>query len=379
MIIKSFLNWVQYAPSGSRAQAAGALVRASLYSELESSEYSEAEAALTFLLDDRDVAVRIALAEAFGAAKIVPSHIISALLVDEDEVALPLLSGATTIPEGELVDLVATGSTQRCVAVASRPEITVGLSAAICEVACEEACVALLANEKAEITPNSMERVVARFGESRDVKDALMSRDDVPLQIRHMMLRRYTEGLGDHPQVLGARNMRAPEQLVADAQDRSTISLAWSASDKELHGLVEHLVVSAQMTSVLLLRSAVTGCFNLLTSSLARLSDYEEDQVFDALATPFGASLRRVLSAAGLPDRTHALFQECIASWQRVENMQIDHWSKSRIVAGDLIALEDELGIEDLGDLQDLLHRLSNEAARESARTRVAEMLSDVA
>lgn len=173
--------------------------------------------------------------------------------------------------------------------------------------------------------------------------------------------------------------MRAPEQLVADAQDRSTISLAWSASDKELQGLVEHLVVSAQMTSVLLLRAAVTGCFNLLTSSLSRLSEYDEDQVFDALATPFSPALRRVLSAAGLPDRTHALFQECIASWQRVENMQIDHWSKSRIVAGDLIALEDELGIEDLGDLQDLLHRLSNEAARESARTRVAEMLSDVA
>ncbi|MES0870315.1 DUF2336 domain-containing protein [Pseudovibrio sp. SCP19] len=379
MIIKSFLNWVQYAPSGSRAQAAGALARAFLYSDLEGSEHSEAEAALTFLLDDRDVAVRVALAEAFGAAKVVPAHIISALLVDEDEVALPLLSGATEIPEGELVDLVATGSARRCVAVASRPDISVGLSAAICEVACEEACAALLSNEKAELTSSSMERIVARFGESRDVKDALMSRDDVPLQIRHMMLRRYTESLGDHPQVLGARNMRAPEQLVADAQDRSTISLAWSASDKELQGLVEHLVVSAQMTSVLLLRAAVTGCFNLLTNSLSRLSEYDEDQVFDALATPFSPALRRVLSAAGLPDRTHALFQECIASWQRVENMQIDHWSKSRIVAGDLIALEDELGIEDLGDLQDLLHRLSNEAARESARTRVAEMLSDVA
>lgn len=133
------------------------------------------------------------------------------------------------------------------------------------------------------------------------------------------------------------------------------------------------------MTSVLLLRAAVTGCFNLLTSSLARLSEYDEEQVFNALAKPFGAALPRILSAAGLPDRTHALFQECIASWQRVESMEIDHWSKSRLVVGDLIALEDDLGIEDLGDLQDLLHRLSNEAARESARSRVALMLSDVA
>ncbi|GHB33164.1 hypothetical protein GCM10007094_22720 [Pseudovibrio japonicus] len=379
MIIKSFLHWVQYAPSGSRAQAAGALARAFLYSDLDGSEREEAEAALTFLLDDHDVAVRVALAEVFGAVWVVPAHILSALLVDEDEVALPLLSGFTTIPEGELVDLVATGSADRCVAVASRAEISVSLSAAICEVACEEACVALLANNTAQITSSSMERIVGRFGGSRDVKDALMSRDDVPLQTRHMMLRRYTESLRDHPQVLGARNMRAPEQLVADAQDRSTISLAWSASDRELPGLVEHLVVSAQMTSVLLLRAAVTGCFNLLTSSLARLSEYDQEQVFDALASPFGAVLPRILSAAGLPVRTHALFQECIASWQRVETMEIDHWSKSRLVVADLIALEDDLGIEDLGDLQDLLHRLSNEAARESARTRVALMMSDVA
>lgn len=379
MIIKSFLNWVQYAPSGSRAQAAGALARAFLYTDLVGSEYDEAEAALTFLLDDRDVAVRVALSEAFGGAEVVPQHILSALLVDEDVVALPLLSGATIIPENELIDLVATGSAQRCGAVASRPNISVSLAAAICEVACESACAALLSNSKAEISGTSMERVVERFGDSRDVKDALMLREDVPLQVRHMMLRRYTESLNNHPQVLGARNMRAPEQLVADAQDRSTISLAWSASEKEVYGLVEHLVVSAQMTSVLLLRAAVTGCFNLLTSSLARLSGHDDDEVFDALGTPYGSSLRRVLSAAGLPDRTHGLFQECISSWQRVENMQTDHWAKSRIVAGDLIALEDDLGIEDLGDLQDLLHRLSNEAARESARARVAEMLSDVA
>ncbi len=379
MIIKSFLSWVQYAPSGSRAQAAGALARAFLYSELDGTEYSEAEAALTYLLDDRDVRVRIALSEALGAAKEVPAHIISALLVDEDEVALPLLSGLTDIADGELIDLVATGSVRRCVAVAGREAVSVGLSAAICEVGSEEVCATLLSNRSAQITGSSMERVVERFGESRDVKDALMFRDDVPLQIRHMMLRRYTESLGEHPQVLGAHNVRAPEQLVADAQDRSTISLAWSASDKELSGLIEHLIGSAQMTSVLLLRSAVSGCFNFLSSSLMRLSGYDEDEVFDALASPFGNQLRRILSAAGLPDRTHALFQECIASWQRVETMQVDHWSKSRIVAGDLIALEDELGIEELGDLQDLLHRLSNEAARESARARVSEMLSEVA
>lgn len=379
MIIKSFLSWVQSAPGGSRAQAAGALARAYLYSNLSPAEHEEAEAALTFLLDDQEVIVRVALAEAFGGAENAPHHIVSALLLDEDEVAMPILSGSVHIPEHELIDLVATETVERCVAVARRPGVSIGLAAAICEVACAEACTALLVNERVDVTLTSLQRIVERFGENRDVKDALMAREGVPLQIRHMMLRRYTESLRAHPQVLGARTTRAPEQLVADAQDRSTITLAWNASDAELDGLVEHLVVSGQMTSVLLLRAAITGCFNLLNASLARLSGFDGADVFEALGRPYEGQLRKVLSKAGLPERTHALFQECFQSWQRVETLQIDHWAKSRMVVSDLIELQEEMQIEELGDLQDLLYRLSNETARESARNRVSTLLGKVA
>ena len=379
MIIKSFLGWMESAPTGSRAQAAGALARAYLYSDMDWAEREDAEAALTFLLDDSDPVVRVALAVAFGGAAEAPSHIISALLLDEDEVAMPLLSGSVHIPEHDLIDIVATETVERCVAVAQRPRLSVGLAAAICEVACAEACAALLSNETVDITRTSLQRLVERFGDNRAVKDALMARAGVPLQIRHMMLRCYTESLCEHPQVLGARMTRAPEQLVADAQDRSTIMLAWTASEVELEGLVEHLVVSGQMTSVLLLRAAITGCFNLLNTSLARLSGVDSGSVFEALGCPYGRQLRKVLAQAGLPERTYGLFQECLQSWQRVETLQIDHWAKSRMVISDLIELQEKLQIESLGDLQDLLYRLSNETARESARTRVLSVVGKVA
>ena len=61
MIVRSFLSWAQTASAAQRAEGAGALARAYLYSDLDPAARRDAEIALTSLLDDPSPLVRRAL------------------------------------------------------------------------------------------------------------------------------------------------------------------------------------------------------------------------------------------------------------------------------------------------------------------------------
>ena len=63
MIVRQFLQWLRTAPAGERADGAGALARAYLFSELSPDDRAVAEGALLMLLDDPSPLVRLACSE----------------------------------------------------------------------------------------------------------------------------------------------------------------------------------------------------------------------------------------------------------------------------------------------------------------------------
>lgn len=376
MIVSSFLTWVQTAPAGSRAQAVAALAKAYLFSEMDAEERETAEAALTFMLDDPEPDVRCAIAEVLGPAEGVPPHIISALLCDEDSVALPVLAHSPSISVGELVDIVATSGVARVCAIARRTCVPVGLAAAICEVAPLEAIETLLENPGAVLRERMFQRIIDRFGGERSIQDALLKREDLSLPMRHMLIRRYTEDLREHPLLTGGIHTQSPQRLVADAQDRATISLAYDAGAEEQLGLIEHLVASGQMTSLLLLRAVCTGALQFFEKAVVRLSGVNPKYVHSVLKTPDSSTLYALLSKCGLPKRTHRVFSAALEAWALADTLTMERWGKARLVVTELLDEQDRLGLEELGDLQDLLVRLSYEASRESAKARVSSILS---
>src|ERR1044071_3556416 len=148
MIVRQFLHWLRTAPSGTRAEATGALARAYLYSDLSDSDRIAAEGAMTMLLDDP-----------------------SPLLLDAD-----------------LVEAVASGEAERQGAVAMRAMLPCSVAAAIAEVGCAEACLVLLENPHAEIVPFSLDRIVERHGHLAAIRDTLLSRLDLPAPTRQALV-----------------------------------------------------------------------------------------------------------------------------------------------------------------------------------------------
>ena len=88
-IVRRFLAWAQSADAAARAEAASALARAYLFSDLTAPVRAEATLAMNALLDDPSVLVRRALAEALCRSCEAPRALVLALAADEPEAAAP--------------------------------------------------------------------------------------------------------------------------------------------------------------------------------------------------------------------------------------------------------------------------------------------------
>ena len=106
-IVRRFLAWAQCADEEERAEAASALARAYLHSDLTPSMRNEAALAMTSQLDDRSALVRRALAEALSSASEAPRHVILALAADQSDVAAAVLQRSPVLTDADLVDCAA--------------------------------------------------------------------------------------------------------------------------------------------------------------------------------------------------------------------------------------------------------------------------------
>src|SRR4051812_46032976 len=144
MIVRQFLQWVQTASPGERADATSALARAFLYSPLDPADRASAEAAMTVLLDDPSPMGRESLAVALAASPQAPPAIIHALAHDQGDIAAIVLTQSPVLAEVELIDAVGAGDWRVQCAVACRYVVPATLSGAIAEVGGIDACIALL-------------------------------------------------------------------------------------------------------------------------------------------------------------------------------------------------------------------------------------------
>src|SRR4051794_35691345 len=193
MIVRQFLQWLRNAPPGERADATSALARAYLHSDLSLDDRAAAEGAMIMLLDDPSPLVRRALADVFASSQAAPLVVVHALAADQPEIAALVLQRSPLLRDADLVDLAATAHPQSQAAIASRFLLPRPVSAAIAEVGAAQACLALLENPDADITPFSLDRIVQRFGHLAPIRENLLARDDLPAPTRQAVLAKLSQ------------------------------------------------------------------------------------------------------------------------------------------------------------------------------------------
>lgn len=367
MVVRDFIGWLETASAAQRAEAAHALARSYLHADVDRDALERMETSLTILLDDPSPQVRFALADALGGSPHAPRNLILSLVQDRQDIAVEVASRSPVLLDGELVDLVATMSVPLQEAIAGRPVLAPSVGAAIAELGGPLCCRLLLENAGASIVPMTLSRLAARFGSDPDIRSLLLERDDLPVAVRHGLLRDLGHALG----VLVSRRSwlaadRADE-VVRDACDDATVAIASETADEHLAALAEHLRGTGQLTTSLLLRALCAGNVSFFAAALSILSGVPEGRVRSLVHDGRAGPLKAVYGRAGLPASALGAFANALSACREHTAPRDRAPHMSQRVIEDVLARQ-ETSDGPIGELATMLRRFAAEATRAAAR-----------
>jgi uncharacterized protein (DUF2336 family) len=374
MIVRNFLSWAQKAPAAQRAEGAGALARAYLYSEMDAEMRKDVEIALFSMLDDPSPLVRRALSENFANSEDAPHALVCALANDQSDIAAPVLSRSPLLTEAELIDCAAIGDAFAQSAIALRVWVPAGVAAALAEIGGREAAISLAVNPGADLPEFSMRRIIERFGDDGEMREALLARPDLPASIRSDLVNATAASLAAF--VVG-RDWLSPERadrLAREARDKANIIIVVDAAGRDgrqgVRDLVEYLRLTSQLTASLVLRALLSGNRDLFEVSLMELSGQREERVAGLLREYRGAGFAALFARAGLPKKFLSAFRAALEAQRdygpcRAGDMDV---RLSLAMVQRVLAACNGVNDGELDQLLALLRRFEAEAALEEAR-----------
>jgi uncharacterized protein (DUF2336 family) len=371
MVISHFLRWIDTARVSERAAGAAALARAYVSRELPFEDRCEAEAALTFLLDDSSTKVRYALAEALAMHRLAPLQIIHALASDQNEIADLVLKRSPLFMDGDLIDRVAMGAESVQRSIAGRALVSKSVSAAIAEVGSAEACLILLRNDGADVASLSFRRMAERFGAMPRLREAMLADRRLPVDCRHVLLVKLSAALKDAPLVVALMGKARGERVMREACVRASLTLIDRTWPDEHAALVEHLRLAGELTTAFIVRMVAHGKIDFFASVLGVLAGREAVRVQALLAGGRDLALSALFRGAGLPESAHGVILRALGIWREVANGRRVAGAQevSWLMLRELNACPGQSGpAERLAELAGLIRAIHLEVLRENAR-----------
>jgi uncharacterized protein (DUF2336 family) len=311
-IVRRFVRFAQCAGPEQRAEAASALARVYLHSNLAAPVRAEAELAMMALLDDPSPLVRRALANALSGAGVAPRPLILALAGDQPDVAAPVLQRSPVLTDADLVDCAAIGDTVAQHAIARRPDLKPGAIAALAEVGQRDAVLTLIGNLEAALGAGALARILERFGDDAEVREAMLERPSLPAGVRARIVVKTANGLSNA--ALQWLPRERAERVAREARDQAICSIASSCPADERAELVRSLIACEVLTPALLLRSLLGGERDLFAEALAVLSGVPLRRVAAFILHPGGQGFAALALKAGLKSGVLIAFRAALAA-----------------------------------------------------------------
>ena len=380
MMIRAYLHWSQNASAQERAEAVGVLADIYLNGQLSPEDRQDACAALTLALDDPAFAVRMILAKTLGGSEYTPRHIISSLVRDQPDIAHIVLGNSPVLSDAELVDCLALGSEKAQVAIAQRPYLSTALTAAIAEVAAIGAVIAMIENDGAEVAVFSLKRMLQRFGDQGALREALLTRGDLPLEVHMALMAATADQLSGFALQQGWLSEKRATRLAQETKEMGAIAVISDSPRDAIADIAVSLRQAGQLTPQLLLRSLLSGETRLLTAALGDLAGVSAEKASGFVHARGGMGFKALYRKAGLPSGLEPAFEAALSAWHECgaaighDGMRLSRRMVERVLTS--VAVIDA---PEMDKLMALLLRYQAEAAREEARLAVAELMATAA
>ncbi len=371
MDAKEFLAWNRSAPTSRRAEAATAMANAYLYSDVSEDVRRNLETCITVLLDDAAPTVRFALANALANNPDAPRHAILSLAADQTDIAAIVLRRSPVLTDGELVERVGAMSDPLQLAIAARPAISAGVAAALAELGSEAACLVLIGNNRADVAKSTFGQLAQRFGDDPEIRSALLDRDDLPIVVRQNLISVLSEALGNLVWIRDWLDRDRADLVAREARDQATVSIAAENGSEDLAALAEHLRVSEQLTTSLLLRTLCAGNLDFFATAMSVLARIPQRRIRGMVDERRLTAFSAVYGRAGLPERAFDAFAAAIKTCRHHAGEIVDPAMRCRFtrrVVEEVVARYEEISDDEINDLMTMLRRFAAEATRAAAR-----------
>ncbi len=328
---------------------------------------------MTALLDDPSVLVRRALADALASVNDAPRHLTLALANDQAEVAAVVLARSPVLTDAELVDCAAIGDAIAQCAIARRPKLGAGPSAALAEIGQRDAAIALIGNLEADLPASALHRLFARFGDDAEAREALLARPSLPASLIVDIAMATAKALSDSATAWLGRG-RA-DRIAREAREQTIVAIAASCPGEERAELARSLRERGALTLALLLRSLLCGESALFAAALAELAPMPHSRVAAFIRNPSGEGFAALALKAGLPRHSLTVFRAALGALATYRGAR-GEGLKSPLVEKVIAACEARKDPA-LAKILALLWRFAAEAARAEARSFVRHAAVD--
>ena len=271
-------------------------------------------------------AVRRALAD--GLARIPDLHadIVFSLIADEDDIALPFLSSTPALNHWHMLAVLRVGDESRQRVVVLRHDVSAEAFAYAVKAGSLETCLALFDNRFVQFDDVAYRTLYIRFGQVPEMSELLISRTDLPLDLRIMQAKRASNRMHQLMAEKGWIAANDAADLVADAEDTAILRILVEASNQELAQAIPFLVSKNMLIPSIILRAAAIGEMKVVQWSLAHLSNVTLARAQELMFGRGLVGLKSLLNKSGLPQSCYGLLQAAcdVVKDAREEKLPLD-------------------------------------------------------
>ena len=269
---------------------------------LSAQEREIAEEIIRKMAHDAADLVREALSAHLKENPDLPADIALTLARDIDSVSLPMLQFSLALSDQDLVDIVKTQSVEKQIAVANRPVVSEKVADALVETNNEDVVSDLVANNGADLSEKSMQKVLDKFGDSERVNAPMAKRKQLPVAATERLVSMVSDTIREHL----VTNHELPADIASDiilqSRERATLGLLTPSTDAlDVETLIAQLHAGDRLTPTIILRAICMGDMTFFECAVAQLAGVPADSAHILIHDQGRLGLPAIYDKAGLP------------------------------------------------------------------------------
>ncbi|MCK5040694.1 MAG: DUF2336 domain-containing protein [Sphingomonadales bacterium] len=296
---KKFLN----DPStGHRVEMAEKIGNQLSEGKLSKEERTIAEDIFRLMVRDAEVRVRKALAESLKDSPDVPRDVALSLSADVNEVSIPVIESSIVLSDEDLISIIDSRGASAQSAVAKRAYVSSSVSDALVATENEDVIATLVSNDGADISEDTMENVLDKYGKNEKINAPMAQRGNLPIQVSERLVSLVSEKMRDHLVAHHELPDDVATDLFLDTRERATVSLLEPGNKNlDVEGLVDQLYKNHRLTSTIILRALCLGDLTFFETAVAKKAGVPVANAYQLIHDKGTKPLELLLQKANMP------------------------------------------------------------------------------